>query len=166
VKLRDIKTLTLEEALVGLNAMLAEVKKDPSRPMALAVSNAVGHTICLYVMDGASDFVREMVQRKSFTAAQLGDTTRASRDAMRSEGMTIGGDFQHPDATTVPGGVPIVPPGTEREQIGGLGEQGVRHSRGQVGACAAGGRWADEDEEIAKVGVRAIQKYIWPQAFK
>ena len=164
--MRDIKTINLKEALVGLNAMLDEAQKDPDRPMALAVSNATGHIICLYVMDGASDFVREMVQRKCFTAAQLGDTTKASRDAMRSEGMTIGGDFCHPYATTVPGGVPIVPPGTERDEIGGLGKQGVRHARGQVGACASGGRWADEDEEIAAVGVKAIQKSIWPEEFE
>lgn len=166
--MRDIKTITLKEALVGLNAMLEEVNKNPDRPMALAVSNAVGFTICLYVMDGASDFVREMVQRKCFSAAQLGDTTKATREAIRSEGMSMGGDFQHPYATTVPGGVPIVPPGSERDAIGGYNvgeldhlEKGVSMKRGQVGACAAGGRWADEDEMIAKVGVKAIQELIW-----
>ncbi|GAH51475.1 unnamed protein product [marine sediment metagenome] len=114
-------------------------------------------------MDGASDFLREMVFRKCWTAAQLGDNTKASRDAMRSEGMTIGGDFQHPYATTVPGGVVIVPPGTEREEIGGFGKQGVSMERGQIGACAAGGRWSMEDEGIAKVGAKAIQKLIWPE---
>ena len=160
--MREIKTITLDEALVGLNAMRKEVEKSPGRPMALAVSDAVGHTICFYRMDGASDFLREMVFKKCFTAAQLGDNTRASRDAMRNEGMTIGGDFNHPYATAVPGGVVIVPPGTERDEIGGFGEEGVRFERGQIGACAAGGRWAMEDEEIAKVGAKAIQKIIWP----
>lgn len=159
--MRDIKNITLDEALVGLNAMLAEVKKNPERPMALGVSNAAGFIICLYVMDGASDFVREMVQRKCFSAAQLADSTKATREAIKSEGMTMGGDFQHPYGTTVPGGVPIVPPGTERDEIGGFGEHGVSMMRGQVGACAAGGRWADEDEKIAYVGVKAIQEHIW-----
>ena len=153
--------LTLEEALVGLSAMLEEVRKSPGRPMCLAVSDDRGDVICFYRMDGASDFLREMVFRKCYTAAQLGDNTRASRDAMRSEGMTMGGEFQHPNATTVPGGVVIVPPGAERDEIGGFGEEGVRMERGQIGACAAGGRWADEDEEIAMVGAKAIQKLIW-----
>ena len=159
------KTLTLDEALIGLNAMRTEVAKNPNRPMCLAVSDDRGDVICFYRMDGATDFLREMVFKKCFSAAQLGDNTRASREAMRSEGMTIGGDFNHSFATTVPGGVVIVPPGTERDEIG-TAEKGPRMARGQVGACAAGGRWSMEDERIAKVGVLAIQKKLWPEAFK
>jgi len=35
--------------------------------------------------------------------------------------------------------------------------------RGQIGACAAGGRSSFEDEDIAYVGARAIQKLVWPE---
>lgn len=160
--MRDLKTITLDEALVGLNAMRAEVEKEPTRPMALAVSDCVGNIICLYRMDGASDFVREMVMRKCFTAAQTGDSTHASRDAINKEGMSLGGEFNHPYATTVPGGEPILPPTNVREEIGGFGVEGVSHMRGQVGACAAGGRWSLEDERIARIGAAAIQNLLWP----
>ena len=166
--MRDEKVLTLKEALVGLNALMEEAEKQPGRPMCMGVADQHGIMICYYRMDGAGDWLREMIWRKAYTAAQFGETTKALREAMRSEGMTIGGDFQHTQSTTVPGGVPIIPSGTEREEIGGYFkgetehlEKGVTMERGQIGACAAGGRWADEDEMIAKVGAMAIQKLIW-----
>ena len=164
----DRKVLTLKEALVGLNAMLDEANKQPDRPMCLGVSDDRGDVICFYRMDGAGDWVREMVWRKLYTAAQFGEPTKNIRDAMRKENMTIGGDFQHTLAATVPGGHPIIPPGTERNEIGGyfVGEadhleKGVSMKRGQIGACAAGGRWADEDAMISEVGAKAIQSLIW-----
>ena len=166
--MREIKTIGLDEALVGINAMREEAEKSPGRPMALAVSNAIGHIICIHVMDGASDFLREMVMKKCYTAAQLGDTTRATRDAIKSSGMSMGGDFCHSYATAVPGGIPIVPPGTERDAIPKDKDKkgGVQMARGQIGACGAGGRASFEDEEIAYVGARAIQKLVWGESSK
>ena len=159
---KAITSITFEEAVVGINAMLEEVKKDPSRPMALAVSDATGLVLCVYRMDGANDFVREMVMRKCYTACQLGDNTRATKGAINRENMTLA-DFNHPYGTTVPGGVVIVEPGTERDAIPKNAEMkgGVQMARGQIGGCAAGGRSSFEDEEIAYVGVKAIQKLVW-----
>jgi len=113
---REITTITFEEALVGITAMLEEVKKNPNRPMALAVSDRRGDVLCVYRMDGASDFVREMVMKKCYTASQLGDNTKATKGSIENEHMTLS-DFNHPYGTTVPGGVIIVPPGTERDAI-------------------------------------------------
>ena len=159
---RAITSITFEEALVAINAMLEEVKKDPNRPMALAVSDATGLPLVVYRMDGASDFVREMVMKKCWTACQLGDNTKATKGSIENEHMTLA-DFNHPYATTVPGGVVIVKPGTEREAIPKDKEMkgGVQMARGQIGACASGGRSSFEDEDIAMVGVRAIQKLVW-----
>ena len=155
------KVLTLKEALVGLNAMLEEAEKQPGRPMSFGVADDRGDIICYYRMDGMGDGGREMVFRKCYTAAQLGDDTKVTRDNIHSEGMTMGGDMRHSQTTSAPGGVVIVPPGTERGKIGDPGEDGVCMARGQVGACGACGRISTEDEEIARVGAKAIQKLIW-----
>jgi len=154
---RDVQKLTLKEALVGLNAMRAEAEKEPDRPMSMGVSDENGTMICFYRMDGGADFTREMVFRKCYTAAQLGETTGALKRAWRKYDVLFY-NFNHPKATAMPGGVPIVPPDKEREDIG----EDVRHARGQLGATAAGGRKAiEEDEKVAKVGLKAIQEYIW-----
>jgi len=163
---KEITSITFEEALVGINAMLEEVKKDPSRPMAMAIADATGHALVVYRMDGASDFVREMVMKKCFTACQLGDNTRATKGSIENEHLTLA-DFNHPYATTVPGGVVIVPPGTERDAIPKKGMKGgVQLARGQIGGCASGGRSSYEDEEISMIGVRAIQKLVWGKSSK
>ena len=164
---RKIESITFEEALVAVNAMLAEVKKQPNRPMALAVSDATGIPLVVYKMDGANDFVRLMVMKKVWTACQLGDNTKATKGSIENEHMTLA-DFNHPYATTVPGGVVIVKPGTERDAIPKDKDMkgGVQMSRGQLGACAAGGRSSFEDEDIAMVGVKAIQKIVWPEEYK
>lgn len=154
------KVLTLKEALVGLNAMLEEAEKEPERPMSFGVADDRGDVICYYRMDGMGDGGREMVWRKCYTAAQLGDNTRVTRDNIHSEGMTMA-EMQNPNTTAAPGGVVIVPPGTERDKIGSPGKDGVRMARGQIGACGACGRISTEDEEIAMVGAKAIQKLIW-----
>jgi uncharacterized protein GlcG (DUF336 family) len=164
---KAITSITFEEAQVAINAMLAAVKKNPSRPMALAVSDAMGQPLVVCRMDGANDFVRLMVMKKCWTACQLGDNTKATKGSIENEHMTLT-DFNHPYATTVPGGVVIVKPGTERDVIPKDKNMkgGVQMARGQIGACAAGGRSSFEDEEIAMVGVRAIQKLVWPEEFK
>lgn len=154
---REVKKLTLKEAIVGLKAMRAEAEKDPARPMAMGVCDESGHMLCLMRMTGGTEFHREMVFRKCYAAAQFGDTTGALKRACRKHDILFY-NFNHPLATIMPGGVPIVPPGTEREEIG----EDFRHYRGQIGACGTGGRKAiEEDEVIAKIGLKAIQDVVW-----
>ena len=153
---RDFKKLTLKEAIVGLKAMRAEAEKEPGRPMSMGVCDEAGHMICFCRSDGASDFTREMSFRKCYTAAQLGDSTAALKRYWRKTDIVYY-NYNHPLATSMPGGVPIVPPGTEREEI-----DKVTRMRGQIGAIAAGGRQAiEEDERVAKVGLKAIQEVVW-----
>jgi len=158
-----IKKLSLEEALVGLNAMLEEAKKDPQRPMAMVVVDESGAPICFYRMDGTnSDFTRRMAFRKANSAAQSGNNTRAFKNGIVPEGLTPG-HFNDPDLCAVPGGVIIVPPDREQNEWkqGPLGPE-VSVARGHVGATGTSGRNAHEDEAIAQIGARAIQKLIWP----
>ncbi len=157
---RDFKKLTLDDAFVGLNAMLEEAEKDPSRPVSMGVCDEAGHMLCFYRMDGSGDFARELTMRKCSTSAQLGDSTSAIMKGLETPGRFPFYEFNHPYSTVVPGGVPIVPPGNERNSLGSDGSD-IKHKRGQVGACAVTGRTGKEDETIAQIGVKAIQKLVW-----
>lgn len=154
---RDFKKLTLDEALIGLNAMLAEAEKDPTRPVTMGVSDECGTMLCFYRMDGTGEFSLDMVMKKCFTSAWLGDSTAANLRIFKERDYPFY-EFNHSYATAIPGGVPIVPPGGERDVMKG-GD--VRHMRGQVGACAVAGRRGHEDEAIALIGAEAIQKAVW-----
>jgi uncharacterized protein GlcG (DUF336 family) len=153
---REFKKLTLKEAIIGLKAMRAEAEKEPGRPMSMGVCDEAGHMVCFCRSDGASDFTREMVFRKTYTAAQWGDSTAALKLYWRKHDILFY-NYNHPLACCMPGGVPIVPPGTEREVI-----DKVQRMRGQIGATAVSGRKAiEEDERIAKAGLKAIQEVVW-----
>jgi uncharacterized protein GlcG (DUF336 family) len=154
---RAIRKITLKEAIVGLKAMRAEAEKDPTRPMGMGVADETGRMICFLRMDGGTEFHREMVFRKCYASAQFGETTGAIKRASRKDDILFY-NYNQPLSTVMPGGVPIVPHGAEREDIDG----DVRRDRGQIGACGAGGRKAiEEDEAIAKIGMKAIQDVVW-----
>ncbi len=160
-----VKKLSLGEASVGLHAMLEEAKKDPGRPMALVVADESGAPICFYRMDGAnSDLIRRMAFRKAIFAAQIGNDTKAFKNGIVPEGLTPA-HFNDPYLMAVPGGVAIVPPDKELNEWkqGPLGPE-VSVARGHVGATGTSGRNAHEDEAIAQIGARAIQKLIWPDS--
>jgi uncharacterized protein GlcG (DUF336 family) len=154
---RDFKKMTLDEALVGLEAMLAEAEKDLPKPVTMGVSDEAGYIICFYRMDGGSDIDLDMVMKKCFTSAIMGNTTELFLKGLKVRDYPFY-EFNHPYATAVPGGVPIVSPDTERAELkGGI----ISPMRGQIGACAVSGRSFSEDEAIAKIGVEAIQRAIW-----
>jgi uncharacterized protein GlcG (DUF336 family) len=166
----EAKKLTLSEALVGLNAMLKEANKQPHRAMAFCVVDESGDIICWYRMDGGTKLVNDMAYKKAYTAALHGSNTRDFRDGVRSEGMDLS-YFNHPDFTHVPGGQVILHPKITRadeENIkkGTMQKDSVTCSRGQIGGIGASGRISAEDEAIAKIGVEAIQRAIWPEEFK
>ena len=107
--MRDVKKLTLDEAMVGLNAMLKEAMKQPDRAMSMAVVDDTGDLMCFYRMDGAPKFLGQMAYKKAYTAAQHGSNTRDFRDGVLSEGMDIS-YFNLPVFTHIPGGQVILPP--------------------------------------------------------
>ena len=160
---REFKKLTLDEAFAGLDAMLKEAEKDASRPVTMGVSDECGTILCFYRMDGSGDFDREMVMKKCFAASWLGDSGSTMLQGLKARDYPFY-EFNHPYGTVVPGGLPIVPTGTERKDMmdkGGDVGGDVRHMRGQIGACGVSGRGFDEDEAIANVGVKAIQEVFW-----
>ena len=114
--------------------------------------------------------LNDMAYKKAYTAAQHGSNTRNFRDGVLSEGMDLS-YFNHPDFTHMPGGQVINHPSITRAEEKGrkkgpLQKDSVTCSKGQIGATGTSGRISWEDEAIAKIGVEAIQRAIWPGEFE
>jgi len=153
------KCITYAEAQAGLQAIFEQVSKEvsenPKLPMvAAAVVDEHGDVITLMRMEKAPPLLApEMAVKKAYTAVKMQRDTRNWRDVLQKSGM-VPSDFSN-DMTCIPGGIMITEPGVPRERK--LGEKGAE-VYGGIGVSA---RPADNDEELAFVGFRAIQKACW-----
>lgn len=150
--------LGLEEVQRAAQAMIQEAQKSKGSglPIALAVVDFEGHLLTVARMDGARDFNMSMAIRKARTAARWRRDTSIVRDRTRKNGFSVrefGSEY-----TIVPGGVIITKPGEETEAM-----NYTSSAFGRVyGAIGVAGRIPNtEDEEIARLGVRAIQEAVW-----
>ena len=132
------RSLGLDEARPIVESVLEAVRTTkPGRPMSVGVVDNAGVLICFARMDGASPLTARMAINKAYTAI---DTQRDTRD--QYERIKDGRDvawYGEPRMAPVPGGVLI------------------RLSDGSIaGAVGTSGRTADEDEELALIGVGAV----------
>ena len=148
--------LTLATAMKGMDAMLQEAAKDPSRPFAVAIVDNCGEVICFARQDGCQQFRNEMAIKKAYTAAQFRRSTRKQwEEGFKPEGLDLTMFNLSTNYTTIAGGVPILKPGEEGK--------GVGQWRDACGAIGTSGARQDEDERIALVGLKAIQDILWPR---
>ena len=145
------QVLGLKEAQAALEAIIEEASKDPGRPVAAAVVDDHCEIVCAARIDGATPFYNYMALKKARTAATIppfipGNGTRGWQEFLHNRNYNVS-DFD-PDHTRVPGGVSVVKPG-EAIILGGIGVSGLR---------------SDEDEAMALVGLRALQKAAWGKA--
>ena len=133
------KVLELDEVMKAVQAMIQAVPKG-SRPISIAVMDDRGDLICLVRMDGAHSFTNELALRKAYTSARRRiDTSKLGKHLQESDwNITDYGT----DYTVIPGGIVIVKPG----------EETVYGSIGVSGRIPA-----SEDEEIALIGLKALQ---------
>lgn len=136
------KILGFEEAFKAVKAMIQAVPKG-SRPISVAVMDERGDLICFAKMDGAHGFTNELALRKAYTSARRRiDTSKLGKHLQESAWSTI--DYGI-DYTVIPGGVVIVKSGEETA----------------YGSIGVSGRIpASEDEEIALVGLKALQNML------
>jgi len=143
------KSVSLEVAKIGVEAAIQEASKNPDMPMAVAVVDDHGELICLERMDGAQKLYADMAYRKALTAAQFRRDTREFCEFLMGKGISLT-DGWGPPYTVVPGGLPIAKDGTPPFSVE------------VYGAIGASGRYRDEDERIAKAGLKAIKNALWP----
>ncbi len=89
-------------------------------------------------MDRVNPMPHALALKKAYTAARMRSDTLAIGERMRSQGRSIA-DMGDPNLVMVQGGVVIT---SESGPLGGIGVSGRR---------------AEEDEEIARIGLAAMQ---------
>ena len=131
--------LSLEEARRAMDRMLQEVQqKFQNRPVAIAIVDDQGELVSFARQDRCAPQPPIVARKKAYTAARTRTDTKAYADRLKSQGRSVT-EFGDPNLLAAQGGVVIT--GPENAVLGGIGVSGLS---------------AEEDEQIAKVGLQAI----------
>ncbi len=150
------QVLVLADAQAALKAICEKVAKQIEKEPGLTAVAAVvadehGDIIALARMDGVVAQTTSMAIKKARTAALIRRDTRGVRAILQEEGL-------HPselgDITRLTGGIIITKPGEPRVRKYG------RKGPTILGAIGVGGRTGEDDEVLAFVGLRALQKAL------
>jgi glc operon protein GlcG len=131
--------LSFEEARRSMDRMLQEVQqKFQNRPVAIAIVDDQGELVSFARQDRCAPQPPIVARKKAYTAARTRTDTKAYADRLKSQGRSAT-EFGDPNLLAAQGGVVIT--GPENAVLGGIGVSGLS---------------AEEDEQIAKVGLQAI----------
>lgn len=136
--LRNQPTLSLDLALLGMPAVLAEARRLGVR-VSVSIVDAGGQLINLAHMDGAPALSRDIAIDKAYTAACFGlATSRWEAELAEAPASVRAGLAHRPRMVLFGGGVPL------------------RVDGATVGAIGVSGASALQDEQCAEAGVEAI----------
>jgi len=131
--------LSLEEARRAMERMLQEAQQQfPNRPVAIAIVDDQGELVSFMRQDRCAPQPPIVARKKAYTAARTRSNTVDYAQRLKSQGRSVT-EFGDPNLLAAQGGVVI--PGPEGAALGGIGVSGLT---------------AEEDEQIAKVGLQAI----------
>ena len=143
----ETKSIGLDEARKMIDAMLEFASsKKPGVPMAFAVVDSAGILVAFARMDGAAPAPRYMAENKAFTVAHckdLGSSEDVGNFIKKDFSYDLACFVEHGRLVPVSGGLPI------KTRDGAV-----------IGAVAASGRQGFEDVEVAKAGLKAIEKIL------
>lgn len=132
-----LEMLGINEALRAIQVMLAEASKNAQRPMAFCIVDQNCELVAFARMDCCRRLVEDAAKRKAYTAARMGQSSKAWGDSVKNRNLGVA-DFGNPNLLGFPGGVPIM-------------------VNGQcIGAIGTSGRAVEEDEAIATMGMKSI----------
>ena len=142
------ETLGMDDARTIVEAVLNEALKEPIRPIAVAVVDHHGDLVYAARMDGSGPLFPHMAINKAYTSSRLGmDTAQmAERQKEFQRELATWGDNKLSD---IRGGVVIIKPG--KNYFPGQEKRGT-----VLGGIGVSGRLASEDEELARVGLNAL----------
>ena len=130
--------LSLEQCRAAMNAMIDEYRKVPNRrPIDMTIVDDMGN----FIMYARTDRLYKSTfgTKKAYTSALRGMDTAAFAEGLQAQGRSLA-DLGDPQLITLPGGVVVR-----------TGEDVV------VGGIGVGGLTGEEDETIAKTGLRALE---------
>lgn len=134
----DEPTIDLKEAMNGMTAMLNETNKEADRPVSIAIVDKNGNLVLFAKMDRCRNMPQRIAYKKAYTAATMQSNTADVEERFKNTGRNIS-DFGDPNMIALKGGIV------------------VRKSDGNaIGAIGVSGLTADEDENIANIGLSAM----------
>ena len=136
--MREVKTIGADDARRGIAAVRAAAERRDAA-VVVAIVDAYGELLALLRMDEAGPGDIAPAMAKAFTAARLGQRTRAIEAAARNPktGFDLAG-FADPRITGLVGGVPM------------------SHGDTIVGAVGVSGAAPDTEEDLAEAGIAAM----------
>ena len=136
--MREVKTIGADDARRGIAAVRTAAERRDAA-VVVAIADANGELLALLRMDGAGPADIAPAIGKAYTAARLGQPTRAIDSAARNPkiGFDLAG-FGDARLSALVGGVPVEHGG---ETVGGVGVSGAA---------------PDTDEALAEAGVAAM----------
>lgn len=132
--------LSLAQTRRAMDAMLDQAMREPGRPLAIAIVDDAGRMISYARMDNCRALPQRMAVSKAYTAAMSGQDSDAYAKRLKNEGRSIA-DFGDPQLVAVQGAVVARDPATDLV----------------LGAIGVSGLTAQEDEDLARVGLAALE---------
>ena len=131
--------LSLEQTRRAMNAMLDKATQEPARPLAIAIVDDQGKLLNYARMDNCRATPQRMAVSKAYTSALSGQNSLDYAERLKSQGRSVA-DMGDPALVAVQGAVVVLHP-----------ETGAA-----LGAIGVSGLSAQEDEDLAKLGVEAL----------
>lgn len=144
--MRELKTLSLDEATAIANHIIKQAKLDGDDPIVVAVVGANAILIALSAMNGVMPISVSLAYNKAYSAVMGGKDT-----LYWEEEVPIIGCFGNPKFCCLGGG--MVLRDSDGNFVGGIGVSGRRSTAGPDGARR-------EDHELAETGVNYFQTKI------
>lgn len=133
------EVLSLEQVRRSMNAMLEAALKEPDRPIAIAILDDNTNLLNYARMDGCRLNPQGVAIRKAYTAVMFGQNSSDFAQRLKNENRQVT-DFGNPSLVAVKGGVVVM--SSNGDILGGIGVSGLT---------------AEEDEEIALIGLNALE---------
>ena len=135
----DKTLLSLEQTQRAMTAMINKATEAPDRPVAIAIVDDNGDILGYARMDRCRKGPQRMALRKAYTCAISGQDSKDYAERLAGQGRTVA-EMGDPMLAAVQGGVVVLHPGSG-SIMGGIGVSGLA---------------AQEDEDIAKLGLQAL----------
>lgn len=132
--------LSLAQTRRAMDAMLDQAMREPGRPLAIAIVDDAGRMLSYARMDNCRALLQRMAVSKAYTSAMSGQDSDAYAKRLKNEGRSIA-DFGDPQLVAVQGAVVARDPATDLV----------------LGAIGVSGLTAQEDEDLARVGLAALE---------
>ena len=133
------EVLSLEQVRRSMNAMLEAALKEPDRPIAIAILDDNTNLLNYARMDGCRLNPQGVAIRKAYTAVMFGQNSSDFAQRLKNENRKVT-DFGNPSLVAVKVGVVVI--SSNGDILGGIGVSGLT---------------AEEDEEIALIGLNALE---------